>query len=176
MLLGGLVQGCDGFHLFKGGLVEVYLGFLVLKLVKSLNVGVVEEFDVQGLGLNSQGFEVVCQGQFIIEELGVNRNTINSDIKECYLQLADELPENEVASLLLSQLHTLRAQKARLVDGLEKLSDNKSKILYEKLICDIDWKIGQLLVKLMIAKYIAKTVYIKQSLTDEKNGKLPYGY
>ena len=112
----------------------------------------------------------------IAEELGVNRNTINSDIKECYLQLADELPENEVASLLLSQLHTLRTQKARLVDGLEKLSDNKSKILYEKLICDIDWKIGQLLVKLMIAKYPAKTVYIKKSLTDEKNGKLPYGY
>jgi predicted DNA-binding protein YlxM (UPF0122 family) len=112
----------------------------------------------------------------IAEELGVNRNTINSDIKEWYLQLADELPEHEVASLLLSQLHALRAQKARLVDSLEKLTDQKNRIPYEKLICDIDWKISQLVVKLMIAKYPASTVYIKQKLTNEKNGKLPYGY
>lgn len=112
----------------------------------------------------------------ISEELGVNRNTISSDIKECYLQLADELPEYEVGSLLLSQLHALRAQKARLVDGLEKQTDHKSKLSYEKLVCDIDWKIGQLVVKLMVAKSTVATCEIKKSLTNEKNGNLPFWY
>lgn len=109
----------------------------------------------------------------IAEELGVNRNTINSDIKEWYLELADELPVHEVGSLLLSQLHAFRAQKARLVEGLEKQTDTKSKMSYEKLVCDIDWKIGQLVVKLIVARSTNAAINIKKSLTDEKNGKLP---
>ena len=85
----------------------------------------------------------------IAEELGVNRNTINSDIKELFIQLADELPKCDLASLFLLQLHALKAQKARLVDSLANQSEQKSKILYEKLILDIDWKISQLVVKLI---------------------------
>jgi predicted DNA-binding protein YlxM (UPF0122 family) len=106
----------------------------------------------------------------IAEELGVNRNTISSDIKECYLQLADELPYNEVASLLLSQLHALKAQKARLVDILETITDQKNRVYYEKIVLDIDWKISQLVVKLMIAKYPAKSINIKKRITEEQNG------
>jgi len=89
----------------------------------------------------------------IAAELGINRNTVNSDIKKGYLHLTDELPDDEVGALFLSQLHTLRAQKARLVDSLEKQSEQKNMIQYERLISDIDWKIGQMILKLMPVKY-----------------------
>lgn len=105
----------------------------------------------------------------IAEELGVNRNTINSDIKELFIQLADELPKCDLASLFLSQLHTLKAQKARLVDSLANQSEQKSKILYEKLIFDIDWKISQLVVKLITIYKYSKSLNIKEILSTEKN-------
>ena len=106
----------------------------------------------------------------IAEDLGVNRNTINSDIKNWYLQLADELPENEAASLFLSQLRALKYQKARLVDNLEKQSESKIQIQYEKLVSDIDYKIGQMIVKLMTSSKLmpSSSIYIKKCLTNEK--------
>jgi hypothetical protein len=36
----------------------------------------------------------------LAEELGVHRNTINSDIKELYLHLADELPKCDILVIL----------------------------------------------------------------------------
>ncbi len=104
----------------------------------------------------------------IAGKLGVNRNTINSDIKQILIEQADALPENEVASLMLGQFSALRAQKARLVDHLVIPLDQKNRLSYEKLICDIDWKIAQLVGRLMTARHSSKTLEIKKRLAEEK--------
>ena len=74
----------------------------------------------------------------ISEELGINRNTINSDIKELERQFADEWPNHEAAGLFLSQIHAFKFQKARLVEKLEKLTEPKIQVQLEKLISDRD--------------------------------------
>lgn len=109
----------------------------------------------------------------IAEELRVNRNTINSDIKTWYLQLAEELPESEAAALFFSQIRALRYQKARLVDRLEKQNEPKIQMQCEKLISDIDYRIGQMVVKLMTNKQTPlASIRIKKTLRDEKEGNL----
>ena len=119
-------------------------------------------------------FEKGYSAMRIADELCVNRNTINSDIKGWYFQLADELPENEVAALFFSQLRALKYQKARLVDKLEKQNEPKIQLQYEKLISDIDYRIGQMVVKLMKTNLGADaSIYIKKRLTNEREGKLP---
>ena len=106
----------------------------------------------------------------ISAELGINRNTVNSDIKAGYLHLTDELPDDEVGALFLSQLHALKAKKARLVDSLEKQSEQKNMIQYERLIYDIEWKISQMILKLMPVKY--RENKIRYFTKDEKQTKL----
>ena len=71
----------------------------------------------------------------IAEELGVNRNAINSDIKTLYLQFADELPEHEMGALFLSQLHAFKDQKARLVEKLEKQTEPKIQLQFDQIKC-----------------------------------------
>ena len=105
----------------------------------------------------------------IAEELGVNRNTINSDIKELYIQFADELPNHEAAGLFLSQIHAFKFQKARLLEKLEKLTEPKIQVQLEKLISDIDYRIGQIVVKLMPGKYgVQTTIRVKERLGQER--------
>jgi len=45
----------------------------------------------------------------ISEILGINRNTINEDIKNCYMQMADEIPEQN-AFFVLKQIDRLRCK------------------------------------------------------------------
>jgi len=105
----------------------------------------------------------------IAEDLGVNRNTINSDIKELYIQFADELPDHEVAGLFLSQIHAFKFQKARLVEKIEKQNEPKIQMQLEKIISDIDYRIGQIVVKLMKGKYgVVTSIRVKERLTKEK--------
>ncbi len=105
----------------------------------------------------------------IAEDLGVNRNTINSDIKELYIQFADELPYHEVAGLFLSQIHAFKFQKARLLEKIEKQTDPKIQMQLEKIISDIDYRIGQIVVKLMNGKYrVFSSIRIKERLANEK--------
>lgn len=105
----------------------------------------------------------------ISEELGVNRNTINSDIKTLYLQLADELPERDGASLFLSYLHASKHQKARLLEMLERPHDPKTCLKIEKMIFDVDYKLGQTVVKLMKKpNFVSPKINVHKSLSPEK--------
>ena len=115
----------------------------------------------------------------IAEKLGVNRNTVNEDIKECLLQLADEIPNNEIESIFLLQINALRAQKAELNAQLEHPNKPEIWIKIQKLITDIDYKIAQMVVKLMTSKRepkrkLAKLVESKDTKTSRDTvPKLP---
>ena len=108
----------------------------------------------------------------IAKELDVQRNTINSDIRECCLNLVEELPKNEVGSIFLSQLHALRYQKTRLIDKSEREIDPKTELMYDRMIIDIDHKIAQMILKMMTSKNgILSSVELKKRLENEKNGR-----
>jgi len=108
----------------------------------------------------------------IAEKLGVNRNTVNEDIKECLLQLADEIPNNEIESIFLLQINALRAQKSELSAQLENPHKAETWIQIQKMIIDIDYKIAQMVVKLMTSKRdpkrkLAKLVESKDTKSSE---------
>jgi len=76
----------------------------------------------------------------ISEILGINRNTINEDIKNCYMQMADEIPEQN-AFFVLKQIDRLEMQRARLIERLEAETDFVKSISTEKLLFSVDNKI-----------------------------------
>ena len=77
----------------------------------------------------------------IAEMLGVNRNTINEDIKYLYAQAVEELPKH-TSILLLKQIQRLEYQRNRLLNELEKQTEFKEKIMIEKLLFGVDEKIA----------------------------------
>jgi len=105
----------------------------------------------------------------IAEKLGVNRNTVNEDIKECLLQLADEIPNNEIESIFLLQINALRAQKTWLKERMEIFYKPENLIKIQKLITDIDYKIAQMAVRLMTSKREPKRTLAK--LVESKDTK-----
>lgn len=76
----------------------------------------------------------------IAEMLGVNRNTINEDIKHLYVQAVEELPTH-TSILLLKQIQRLEFQRNRLLNELERKLEFKEKIMVEKLLFAVDEKI-----------------------------------
>lgn len=105
----------------------------------------------------------------IAEKLGVNRNTVSSDINKLYLQLADEMPEQDVSLLFLSQIRAMRSHKAKILEKLESQNDVKYAIMLDRIIQGIDKDIAQMLVKLMTAtRRPRKSIGLGNILEKEK--------
>lgn len=82
----------------------------------------------------------------IAETLGVNRNTINEDIKYWYSNIKEEVKQ-ENDDYILRQMGRLESQRSRIV---EKITENnvKDAIKYEKMLLDMDVRINNLLMKI----------------------------
>ena len=82
----------------------------------------------------------------IAETLGVNRNTINEDIKYGYSNIKEEVRQ-ENDDYVLRQIGRLESQRSRLV---ERITEDKVKdaIKYEKMLMDTDVRINNLLMKI----------------------------
>src|SRR2546425_12644246 len=78
----------------------------------------------------------------IAEMLGVNRNTINSDIKYWYGQMASQIGVGDISGILFKQIERLEIQRKRLLDEMEKQKDFSSKVALEKVVLQIDNKIA----------------------------------
>jgi len=88
-------------------------------------------------------FEYGYSAKKISELIKVNRNTINSDIKQLYLTLETNWEKTSAVSLLQSHVTSVIAQKRRLreeLDNTEKLSE---KLAIEKIILQVESKINQ---------------------------------
>lgn len=77
----------------------------------------------------------------IAEMMKINRNTINSDIKQLYEKMSKEFSEFDAGALIIKQLNRLESQRARLFENLEGQIEMHNKLVIEKLILDIDQKI-----------------------------------
>tara|TARA_B100000676_G_scaffold77230_1_gene76787 strand:- start:318 stop:704 length:387 start_codon:yes stop_codon:yes gene_type:complete len=76
----------------------------------------------------------------IARELGVNRNTVNEDVKDLSKQFADEMSQHSVRDLLTRQMERIELQRERLMSMLET-SEGNEKIKIEKILYDIELKI-----------------------------------
>ena len=85
-------------------------------------------------------FEKGISAVKIAETLSVNRNTVNEDIREWYVKVSEELPEQN-SSLLLKQIQRLEMQYSKLTEELDKCKDFKEKIASERLMFAVSSKI-----------------------------------
>ena len=76
----------------------------------------------------------------IARELGVNRNTVNEDIKELSKQFGEEMNQHSVRDLLTRQMQRIELQRERLMMQLENAEGNE-RIRIEKMLLDIELKI-----------------------------------
>ena len=76
----------------------------------------------------------------IARELGVNRNTVNEDVKELSKQFGEEMNQHSVRDLLTRQMQRIELQRERLMMQLENAEGNE-RIRIEKMLLDIEMKI-----------------------------------
>ena len=76
----------------------------------------------------------------IARELGVNRNTVNEDVKELSKQFGEEMSQHSVRDLLTRQMQRIELQRERLMMQLENAEGNE-RIRIEKMLLDIEMKI-----------------------------------
>jgi len=80
----------------------------------------------------------------IANMLNVNRNTISEDVKYWYSQFADEWNHQDLTSWMQTHILKLEVQKMRLLEEAEKTDQIQIKLNIEKLIFNIENKLGQL--------------------------------
>lgn len=108
----------------------------------------------------------------IAETLGVNRNTINSDIKYWYLQIRAQLGGQNVGAIVLKEIERLEIQRKRLLEQLEKQTDFASKVALEKMIFEIDSRIAGFASK-MAGQNISVDKYgITEEISEEEFAEL----
>ena len=103
----------------------------------------------------------------IAQMLDVNRNTISSDIKYWYSQMASQINGKNVVGMVLKHIDRLELQRKRLLDEVEKQTEFSSKVTLEKMILEIDNKIAGLFSK-MIGKDLSIDEYeITEDISED---------
>ncbi len=82
----------------------------------------------------------------IADLMKVNRNTINNDIKYWYAKLAKDWDEYDIQASTMKQLERLEMQRSRLRQELDNHTGLEAKLSIEKLILEIDDKIGRIIL------------------------------
>jgi predicted DNA-binding protein YlxM (UPF0122 family) len=88
-------------------------------------------------------FEYGYSANKISELIGVNRNTINNDIKQLYLTLEKNWEKTSAVSLLQNHIVSVFAQKRRLREALDNTEKISEKLAIEKMILQVESKINQ---------------------------------
>jgi len=88
----------------------------------------------------------------ISELMKVNRNTINDDIRLIYKQTENYWDGPRILILAMSQIEKLELLKTRLREYLDETKNLQERLSIEKMILDVDSKIGHLELKLYNSK------------------------
>ena len=100
----------------------------------------------------------------IAEMLGVNRNTVNSDIRYWYAQLASQIAEQDIGGILLKQIERLELQRSRLLEELDKHEKLEERVVIEKLLFEIDNRLAQIVTKIAASE---KRIIDTETESDE---------
>ena len=108
----------------------------------------------------------------IAETLGVNRNTVNSDIKYWYTQIRAQIGGQNVGAIVLKEIERLEIQRKRLLEQLEKQTDFASRVTLEKMIFEIDSKIAGFASKLAEQNISVDKYGITEEIPEEELAEL----
>ena len=101
-------------------------------------------------------FEKGMSGLKIAASLGINRNTINEDIKFLTSQITNKLESHDVNMLLAKKLEMMEVQRQRLLENLES-ANFEQRLRIEKFVFEIDCKITSLFSKITPVEHPVKS-------------------
>lgn len=78
----------------------------------------------------------------------INRNTINSDIQYCYEKVSKNWTSSGPDFMVLKHIQRLELSRTRLREYLDKTKNLQEKLAIERMILDVESKIGQAQFKL----------------------------
>ena len=92
-------------------------------------------------------FEYGYSAVKIAEMLNVNRNTVNSDIKDLYSTFQSNWENTSTVSILQNHVFSLMAQKSRLREELDTAKNLSDKLAIEKMILQVESRLHQFQLK-----------------------------
>ena len=98
-------------------------------------------------------FKLAYSAVKIAEELDINRNTINEDIKYWYSEISLQFGIDNVVKTMLRQFERFEIQRRRIVSEIRKQPEFEKSVKLEKFLFDIDQKIAQIASKMATSKY-----------------------
>jgi len=111
-------------------------------------------------------FEKGYSGLKIAEFLKVNRNTVNEDIKNWYLELSKEFGNENTKNWLLKQIFRFDSQRNRLIENLDHCKEIDEKLKVERLIFDIDIRLTNLVTQIIKSWGTFFSLRPKETLTN----------
>ena len=102
--------------------------------------------------VNELYFEKHLLALKIADILGVNRNTVNEDIKLAYLQTSESFPDDSLL-LFLNQIKKMETQRNILDDDLNNEEDFSKKIILQKFLFQINNSITKFYQKMTFHNY-----------------------
>ena len=102
--------------------------------------------------VNELYFEKNLSALKIAEMLGVNRNTINEDIKLAYLQTSESFPDDSIL-IFLHSIKKMESQRLDIQRQLESESDFSKKIILQKFLFQINNSLTKFYQKMTFHNY-----------------------
>ena len=102
--------------------------------------------------VNELYFEKNLSALKIAEMLGVNRNTINEDIKLAYLQTSESFPDDSIL-IFLHSIKKMESQRMDIQKQLESESDFSKKIILQKFLFQINNSLTKFYQKMTFHNY-----------------------
>ena len=97
--------------------------------------------------VNELYFEKRLTAVKIADIVGVNRNTVNEDIKLAYVQTSESFPDDSIL-LFLNQIKKMEAQIMTVEKDLESQTDFSKKIILVKLLFQMNNSIAKFYQKM----------------------------
>lgn len=107
------------------------------------------EQDKRRMAVFNFHFEKGYSAVKIAEMLGVNRNTVNEDIKYLYAQTREEIQEHTLETWALKQYQRMEIQRNRLLGAIEEHPSFQVAITLEKMLADLDKRINEFVLPLI---------------------------
>ena len=92
----------------------------------------------------------------IAEDLSINRNTINEDIKNWYSEISLQFGIDNLGKTMLRQFERFEIQRRRIINELGKQTDFEKNVRLEKFLFELDQKIAQIVSKMVGTKRLAR--------------------
>ena len=88
----------------------------------------------------------------IAEELGINRNTINEDIKCLYSETIQHFGIKNIGKAILRQFERFEIQRREILEEIKRQNEFEKIFRLKKFLFEIDQKIAQIISKMIVSR------------------------